>query len=109
MTSEQARRWRAIAVPTVSVRPFRIRTSSARQAVTNIFQRIEIGNTRHRNQVVASEVTTFAFSATFLITLTGRAELRGKQPVRAERHEPHRLLPPVVARRNLRKALARLS
>src|SRR6516165_1283644 len=27
----------------------------------------------------------------------GRAELRGKPPMRAERHEPHRLLPPVAA------------
>ena len=41
-------------------------------------QRIEIGNTRHRNQVVVPEVTTFAFNATFLMTLAGCAELGGK-------------------------------
>ena len=60
-------------------------------------QRIEVGDTRHRHQVVAPEIAAFAFNATLLVTLARRAELRGKPPVRAERHEPHRLLPPIAA------------
>ena len=47
--------------------------------------------------MVAPEVAAFAFNAALLVPLAGRAELRGKPPMRAERHEPHRLLPPVAA------------
>ena len=47
--------------------------------------------------MVAPEITAFAFNATLLMTLARRAELGGEPPMRAERHEPHRLLPPVAA------------
>jgi hypothetical protein len=54
-----------------------------RRSARCVTARIEIGDTRHRNQVIAPEVATFAFNATFLMTLAGRAELRGKPPVLA--------------------------
>ena len=47
--------------------------------------------------MVAPEIAAFAFNAALLMALARRAELRGKPPMRAERHEPHRLLPPVAA------------
>ena len=60
-------------------------------------QRIEVGDARHGHQVVAPEIAAFAFNAALLVPLARRAELGGKPPVRAERQEPHRLLPPVAA------------
>ena len=47
--------------------------------------------------MVSSEVAAFAFNAALLMPLARRAELRGKPPMRAERDEPHRLLPPIAA------------
>ncbi len=47
--------------------------------------------------MVAPEIADLALNAAFLMPFAGRAELRGKSPMRAERHEPHRLLPPVPA------------
>src|ERR1035437_5631931 len=47
--------------------------------------------------MVAAEVTAFSLNAALLMTLAGRAKFGGKAPMRAERHEPHRLLPPVAA------------
>jgi hypothetical protein len=84
----------AIAAPIVSVRPSRSpRLVRAAGCDQHGVQRIEVGDTRYRHQVVAPEVAAFPFDATLLMTLAGRAELRGKPPVRAERHEPHRLTP----------------
>ncbi len=60
-------------------------------------QRIEVGHARHRDEVVAPEIAALSLNAAFLMPLAGGAELRGKPPVRAERHEPHRLLPPMTA------------
>ncbi len=46
--------------------------------------------------MVAPEVAALALNATLFMTLARRAELGRKPPVRAERHETHRLLPPVA-------------
>jgi hypothetical protein len=44
-------------------------------------QRIEVGNTRHGDQVIAPEIAAFAFNAALLVTFARRAEFRGKPPV----------------------------
>jgi hypothetical protein len=59
--------------------------------------RIEVGDAGHRDQVVTSEVAAFALDAALLMPFARRAKLGGKPPMRAERHEPHRLLPPMAA------------
>jgi len=59
-------------------------------------QRIEVGDARHRDEVVAAEVAALALHAAFLMTLARRAELRPEAPMRPECHEPDRLLPPVA-------------
>src|SRR5208337_3724882 len=41
-------------------------------------QRVEVGNTWHRNQVVAPEIAAFPFDAAFLVSLARVAELGGK-------------------------------
>jgi hypothetical protein len=46
--------------------------------------------------MVAPEITAFPFNATLLVTFTRRTELGGEPPVRAECHEPHRLIPPIA-------------
>ena len=46
--------------------------------------------------MIAPEVAALAFDTALLMPLARRAELGGKPPVRAERHEPNRLLPPVA-------------
>src|ERR1700712_5896341 len=60
-------------------------------------KRVEVGNMRHRHQMVTPEITTFPLNAALLMAFTRRAEFRGKPPMRAERHEPHSLLAPVAA------------
>jgi len=85
----------AIAAPTVSLRPSRIRASSARQAVSSMV--FSASSMRHRHQMVAPEITAFPFNAAFLVTLARRAELGGEPPMRAERQEPHCLLPSIAA------------
>src|SRR6202522_3244476 len=47
--------------------------------------------------MVAPEITAFPLNAAFLVTLPRRAELGGEPPMRAERQEPHRLLPLIAA------------
>ncbi len=60
-------------------------------------QRLEVARVRHRHPVIPPELPDLVLDAALLVPLAGRAELRVEPPVRAKRHEPHRLLPPIPA------------
>jgi hypothetical protein len=63
------------------VRPTRIRASSwAAACQQKSVQRIESGDIRHRDEVVAAEIAALALDTAFLMTLAGRAKLRREAP-----------------------------